>query len=111
MLARKGSPKLNQHRQRIAGQFSSQREHNGNARDSERATVLAPNAPRHTFMLSRLETMSSPSVGPAYFLIHWPLSCWIHQPGNDFSRQLLANSLCTSPTWAGWRLLALMISL
>jgi len=45
-----------------------------------------------------------------HFLAHWPLSCWIHQPGDDLARQLLANNLCTSPSWAGSRLFALMIS-
>ncbi len=45
-----------------------------------------------------------------YFLAHWPLSCWIHQPGFDLSRQLFANSLCTSPSLPASRLFALMIS-
>lgn len=51
-----------------------------------------------------------PQPGAIYFLAHSPLSDWIHQPGDDLSRQLLANSFWTSASRLMSRLLALMIS-
>ncbi len=53
---------------------------------------------------------ASPVASTAYFLDHWPLSSWIHQPGLDLPRQLFANSLCSSPILPMSRLFALMIS-